>query len=72
MTPNGKPSPEECARAFSRIKDILGDEFTPGYEDHPIEHAYDIAAGFLHDLTHDNPMLREMLTTPEEDTNATA
>lgn len=71
MAPRGKPSPEECAAAFSRIVDLLDGTFVHG-DGAYAEEASDIAAGFLHDLTSDNLILREKLTDPKEGTDATA
>lgn len=53
--PNGKPSLEDCANAFSRIVDILDGEFDADTEDDcthdgMLKEVSDIAAGFWHDI----------------------
>lgn len=47
---NGKPSPADCAAAFSRIVDLLDGEYVTG-DDSFVEQASDVAAGFQRDLS---------------------
>lgn len=57
---NGKPSLEECRQAFSRIVDLLDDEFDQEADDDThdgtLKQVSDIAAGFYRDLS--QPELR--------------
>jgi len=56
--PNGRPTPEECAAAFSRIVDLLDGEFDQDADDDThdgqLRQASDIAYGFWRDLRQPN------------------